>query len=822
MAEYRLCYKKGKKGYAQNHAEYIMRENGYKGKEDLVYKESGNMPVFVDESNVIDFWVAADLYERENSNAYREFELNIPNELNHEQAKQLIQNFVKKELGNQPYSFAIHEEKKDGVKNLHCHLMFSERSLDGIERSKDKYFKRANHKNIEKGGAKKNEYFKQTGALKSLRKSWEVEQNEFLENLGINARVDCRSLKDRRLEALEKNDIELAESLDRNPVNISKNIANKVKYQGEEKLSELEKEKYNEFKENKSKKYSNERLLEIKKGNIIPSEKECKSRLEHLEKKNIDQIAINIISKGEHKRLESRINSIKIDFNDIDSFKKIREDLENKKVAIELDGRATKKYKSLTYFLKQDLQQEKELYSKILETKYDIKVEKEIEQSKVTEISKEEYQKLYDKYSKYTVDKLEFRRKEIDHENPLDRAKAIITNYRRESLISNSLIYRNELKNYEQRKLSQQSINADVTNINKQISKVSGKLSFIDEEYTLLNKKIDNSSDKIEDLKSKIIVQNNIEKIVINNILKEKGYEENHEFEDRIKKFIKIESEYQKTERSFEYFSQNNGEEKYNRALYNINKKLEILSKEKAEYNQEFKSLDSDKAGSTLKNIKEENRKVIDTSKIRVEKLVKAKEHLKKIKDDSVVKKLTINKMTNGNFMKVYREKLRLSKEINGLKKEIDNLGRFDIMKKSKISSEISKKTELYNKHFDDEQKMIKANEQNPNYSKCFSEIKNNIIQSMEKIDNKLTTEKAIINEKIREVVVINKISKKENIKIQNKQHSKLQQVKNTGTGASNNSKNLSKIIDQIERENENSHGNNLDLNLKEEQECAL
>lgn len=47
LAEYRFCYKKGKLGHAKNHAAYILREENYTSrKEELVYKESGNMEMF--------------------------------------------------------------------------------------------------------------------------------------------------------------------------------------------------------------------------------------------------------------------------------------------------------------------------------------------------------------------------------------------------------------------------------------------------------------------------------------------------------------------------------------------------------------------------------------------------------------------------------------------------------------------------------------------------------------------------------------------------------------------------------------------------------
>lgn len=158
MATYRLCYKKGKVGYSKNHAAYIQREDGYQSKEeDLVYTESGNMNFNGETVSAKKFWEYADTYERVNSVAYRELELTIPNEFNHEQAKELINNFIKKELGEKyPYTYAIHEAKNEkDEKNLHCHLMFSERELDGIDRELSQFFKRANSKNPEKGGAKK-------------------------------------------------------------------------------------------------------------------------------------------------------------------------------------------------------------------------------------------------------------------------------------------------------------------------------------------------------------------------------------------------------------------------------------------------------------------------------------------------------------------------------------------------------------------------------------------------------------------------------------------------------------------------------------------
>ena len=267
MAEYRLHCKIGKVGVAKAHAEYILRENKYsKAKEDLVYKESGNMDCIIDKISEIDFWQGADNFERINGVTYRELELNIPNEFNHEQGIELVQNFVKNEIGyKHPYSFAIHEShNKDGEKNLHCHLMFSERELDDILRTKEQFFKRANSKKPELGGAKKDNIWRKKEQLLSLRKSWEVITNTALEKNGFDERVSCESLKKQREIALEKGDYLKAELLNRTPVNISGIILQKEKRLGLEKLTSEEQEKFKEYKQAKALRGLKKRKLEIK------------------------------------------------------------------------------------------------------------------------------------------------------------------------------------------------------------------------------------------------------------------------------------------------------------------------------------------------------------------------------------------------------------------------------------------------------------------------------------------------------------------------------------------------------------------------------
>lgn len=222
MASLHFVMKNGKCGTGGSHAQYITREGKYsRGEkaEELIHKEHGNMPSWA-QDNPQDFWKAADQNERANGRVYTELEIDLPNELTQEQRTQLVQEFVREQIGeNHAYTFAIHE--KDATldpsqKNPHAHIMFSERKNDGIERSRDQYFKRANSKNPEKGGAAKDrDTWHGRDKVYELRQAWAEKQNQALEREGHSVRVDPRTLEEQRAEALERGDKLKADLLDR-------------------------------------------------------------------------------------------------------------------------------------------------------------------------------------------------------------------------------------------------------------------------------------------------------------------------------------------------------------------------------------------------------------------------------------------------------------------------------------------------------------------------------------------------------------------------------------------------------------------------------
>jgi len=84
-------------------------------------------------------------------------EIALPRELNPEQRQALVQEWIQQEIGEKhPYQFAIHNPRSSGgLDQPHVHLMICERTLDGIGRDPEQFFRRYNPKNPEKGGPKK-------------------------------------------------------------------------------------------------------------------------------------------------------------------------------------------------------------------------------------------------------------------------------------------------------------------------------------------------------------------------------------------------------------------------------------------------------------------------------------------------------------------------------------------------------------------------------------------------------------------------------------------------------------------------------------------
>ena len=222
MAVAVVKFKNGKKSMGVPHFDYIMRDGKYAIKADdlerLVTADSGNMPEWAMNDPKF-YWSMADELERENGRIYKEHIIALPRGLDDQQLEQLARDLIKEHIGDKhPYSFAIHAPlATDGLEQPHLHFMYSERTLDGIERGSDTFFKRYNSKHPERGGCKKANLAMRKGEArqqaKELRYRIGDTINRHLELANRPERVDMRSKRDIEKAELEQAQTELSQEL---------------------------------------------------------------------------------------------------------------------------------------------------------------------------------------------------------------------------------------------------------------------------------------------------------------------------------------------------------------------------------------------------------------------------------------------------------------------------------------------------------------------------------------------------------------------------------------------------------------------------------
>ena len=405
MAIFHLSFSNGKVGKGLAHFKYIMGEDRYSYKENEVIYEKHNMPPHV---SAKDFWQSADAYERVNGRVYKEIRIALPNGFSKKENQDLLNKFLEKELGNDFYYSAVIHDKdssEDEIRNVHAHIMVCPRKIDGIERDIKQFFSRYNSKNIEEGGALKDPYWNKKETLTHFRESWEETLNNALEKKNWR-KVSCKSLQQQRKEALEKQDLDLVDFLDREPIQINNytlkkdkkyynelDIADWDNYMHNKKVRDLKEELYNLLQKKKEQ--------EIERSNIFKNLKDINSAIRDFNKsdeefkdiysiqedilmleveKKHTELAILNLSKVEDKtdeeieelrKLEARIMSI--EFSLINFNNQLNKELEELKAGDLFE----KKYKELN---KKNFQND---YKRFLETQSEIsKLEKGIEENK--------------------------------------------------------------------------------------------------------------------------------------------------------------------------------------------------------------------------------------------------------------------------------------------------------------------------------------------------------------------------------------------------------------------------------------------------------
>ena len=632
MAIFHLSFSNGKVGKGLAHFKYIMGEDRYSYKENEVIYEKHNMPPHV---SAKDFWQSADAYERVNGRVYKEIRIALPNGFSKKENQDLLNKFLEKELGNNfYYSAVIHDKDSstDEIRNVHAHIMVCPRKIDGIERDIKQFFSRYNSKNIEEGGALKDPYWNKKETLTHFRESWEETLNSALEKKNWR-KVSCKSLQQQRKEALEKQDLDLVDFLDREPIQINNytlkkdkkyynelDIADWDNYMHNKKVRDLKEELYNLLQKKKEQ--------EIERSNVFKNLKDINSAIRdfnksdgefkdiysiqedilmlEVEKKHIEQTINKTDEIKELQKLEAKILSINLLLKD-------KNDLLNKELEeLKAGDLFEKKYKELN---KKNFQND---YKRFLETQSEIsKLEKGIEENKTK----------------------------------LENSKKITLNILTKGEYSKIL---REYKNEEQAEM--------LLKLEKRFSKGNNKNLYIKTKYNLEKKYKELINAKTMELEKKR---------VLNNILEGKL-----DFKDKNNLIIETINSLQK-----DIANINNQIEKRElqiKSLEKINIQVKIYDEiSKGEFSKitkqfEVNEKEIDKLNEQLKNVNTFNFSLKNKIKAEIEKLEKENSNIA-IKYEEIKKSITnekfnslkeeyLHKIENG--IKTYR------KEINNLKDE--------------------------------------------------------------------------------------------------------------------------------------------------------
>ena len=228
MAIYNLRVEPDRGRSAVYRYEYTLRVNDFSWEkdskyDDFLFGQNVNMPDFASEDPKL-FWESCENYERANANTFRTIDFSLPTELSDEENIELAARFAEELFGDKfVYSMAVHSKPSgvQSIQNIHCHIMFSERKLDGIERDSKEFFKRFNRKNPQLGGCEKTDEWTAYSKLYYIRQTWERIVNEKLQEKGLE-KISCRSLYAQRLDSLLEENYLKAELLDRPPIHLEK------------------------------------------------------------------------------------------------------------------------------------------------------------------------------------------------------------------------------------------------------------------------------------------------------------------------------------------------------------------------------------------------------------------------------------------------------------------------------------------------------------------------------------------------------------------------------------------------------------------------
>jgi MobA/MobL family len=169
-------------------------------REDLVYWRARNLPDWAGADPVV-FFRTAEQSTWPSQIAYEEWRCSLPRELSRGQQMDAARDLLTSTFGNRhPYVWALHDTTAaDGGRQPHVHVLWSSRTLDGLSRSPEQFFRLYNRAHPERGGAEKAREFGSMGAVKAMRVHYTDVMNVHLERAGAKARLHPERLEARGL-----------------------------------------------------------------------------------------------------------------------------------------------------------------------------------------------------------------------------------------------------------------------------------------------------------------------------------------------------------------------------------------------------------------------------------------------------------------------------------------------------------------------------------------------------------------------------------------------------------------------------------------------
>ena len=767
MANYHFCTSSNSSIAGSSHFDYITGQNKYANKENEIVYAKNFIPSW-SENDPNKFWEICSKNERTNSRDYREFRFSLPNELPLEENIKLVEQFAKETLNDKFYfSMVIHDKEsefvKNGIRNVHCHLMFSEREIDGIERTPENFFKRYNSKNPNLGGVKKTREFKSKDKLLELRKYTEELINSYYELNNMDKKVSCESLKKQREIALENGDILKAKMLDREPVNLEyPYIFSKKK----EKLSKVEREYLEFFEDIREMKTLSEKLYEIEKNklNLVKVEKDFTDESVNESIKNIDNtFDVNeyILTKRDIVVVDEEILNIekKLDNLEMETLFKLDKDsynifrkLENlDKELFVMDNNLSESIES--FDRRKDLEKSIFNYELSLDLRLQELKEKDFNlfDSTLNKLKTE----LIDKKIGLEINKNQFINKNIEMENQFKNS-------------NNQEIF--ETKDYDVKMFI--SLKNDLLDVEKQIKKV---------EYYSSDEMIHNSA--LNTLtKGEFNKVSNEEKKVTNRLISLENELNSEKF--GTSKYIKLELEKENLNMNLKDILDRKNILINKTNLNSLDKmkstlkikykyKLVNLKKNKAIINNKYSYIKANilcnkKALTDLENLRNKYSKDNIIIGNKLEYLNKVKNNINDNFDKNIID-LAKNKYSKGRYYLILKESKKIQIQIKEIDLKIEKLGVLNILEKKKLQADKNNLTLNFEK-LEKEYNNINNNfNSNKDIAiKHFNEVYQSKLRAYEKIDDqksKLETKYLQVNGNIKEINEVLSLNKKnENI----------------------------------------------------------